>query len=436
MFRLLERMKGAGSGATLARGSLVVLLTKAGGAASVFVLQLVLARLLGVTDYGVYVYAFSWVLVLTMLSRLGMDMGLTRMVAQYRSSQAWGALRGVLIWAIRNTFFASLTIALIAIYLIYQVLGDVTRNQFITLVIAMHCVPLMSLISLHQGALRALHKVARAEIPESIFRPLLILIMVVTLWLNDIEMGAPAAMAVTFVASIVTLGLVVILLVKSLPDEVFKNGAETYAGEWWSVSLPLMFMQGMYLVLSRMDMLMLGVIIGPDATGVYGAVTRVSDVVIFGLIVVNPVVAPMISELFHSNRREELQRVVTLAARLTSMITAAVAVLLVFFGEWVLGLFGSEFVVGYAALMILLVGQVVNALSGSVGYIMTMTGHQNAAAGILAIIAAGNFVLNYLLIPHFGIEGAAFATAVSIAAWNIAMLVYVRVRIGVRSTVV
>ena len=98
------------------------------------------------------------------------------------------------------------------------------------------------------------------------------------------------------------------------------------------------------------------------------------------------------------------------------------------------GFFGSEFKDGYYALLILSVGQLVNVLSGSVGYIMTMTGRQKQAAYVLAISAALNIVMNYMLIPHFGIEGAAIATAVSLMLWNIALILYIRKKINLNST--
>ena len=92
------------------------------------------------------------------------------------------------------------------------------------------------------------------------------------------------------------------------------------------------------------------------------------------------------------------------------------------FGYVVLGIFVSDFTAGYVALLVLLAGQLINAVSGPVGYVMTMTGHQHRAARIIGVCAFVNIVLNAMLIPLFGMSGAASATAITTAMWNLMML--------------
>ena len=101
-----------------------------------------------------------------------------------------------------------------------------------------------------------------------------------------------------------------------------------------------------------------------------------------------------------------------------------------------LGLFGPEFTRGYWALAILTVGQLVNASVGSVGFLMSMTGHQREAARVFAGAAVLNVVLNASLIPLWGINGAAIATATTTIIWNVALALYVWRRLGVRATIV
>ncbi len=87
-------------------------------------------------------------------------------------------------------------------------------------------------------------------------------------------------------------------------------------------------------------------------------------------------------------------------------------------------------------MLIFLCGQIVNALAGSVGLIMTMTGHQNQAGAIVAVSAAVNIILNALLIPLSGLRGAAISTAFTMALRNITILIYIRRRLGINSKVV
>ena len=190
----------------------------------------------------------------------------------------------------------------------------------------------------------------------------------------------------------------------------------------------------MQLITSQTDIIMLGALKGTSEVGIYVPATRVAVLASFGLYAANTIVAPMISELFGSGRMDELQRLVRLTTRGVTAFTVPVALGLLLTGRWILELFGPEFGVGYVALVILMVGQIVQASAGPVGYLMTMTQYERQAAAILAAAAFANILLNALLIPIWGRNGAAVATATSLILWNVAMLIFVRTRMGIRVT--
>ena len=145
--------------------------------------------------------------------------------------------------------------------------------------------------------------------------------------------------------------------------------------------------------------------------------------------------APMISSLHVSGKRKELQRLVTLAARGIFAFSFPAGLVLILAGRYVLRAFGAESTVAYRSLVILAVGQLVNALAGSVGFPMVMTGHQRRAAAIMGVSAGLNVVLNAVLIPRYGLTGAAAATGTTLALQNVVMLVHVIKRLGVNPTI-
>ena len=122
------------------------------------------------------------------------------------------------------------------------------------------------------------------------------------------------------------------------------------------------------------------------------------------------------------------------AMRQTTLLNVAFSVpafvALVAVPAWWLGWFGDAFVVGATCLVWLAVGQVVNALCGPVMYLLNMTGHERQAQRIVWIAAIGNLAMNVWAIPRFGIEGAAVATALSMALWNVAAAVAVKRLLG------
>ena len=224
-------------------------------------------------------------------------------------------------------------------------------------------------------------------------------------------------------------------LLTRLPVEIRQATPEYSKQEWLKMSLPMFFIAGMNLLLQQTDIMMIGAMIGTDQAGIYGAAARIAALVTFGLTAVNSIVAPLISEYFSANKLQELQRMITLAARGIFVFTIAICTMLFILGVFILGLFGNEFVVGYEPLTILLIGQAVSAIAGSVGFLMVMTGHQVTAAKIIGSSAVINIVLNATLIPVFGIVGAAISTAISTALWNIIMLYYVKHNLDINPTV-
>ena len=130
---------------------------------------------------------------------------------------------------------------------------------------------------------------------------------------------------------------------------------------------------------------------------------------------------------------EGLQRLATMSARMALLLAVPVLLLFVFLGKWILGsVFGAAFAGGYQALIILSVGQLANAGMGSVGMLLNMTGHERDTARAVGVSAATNVVLNLVLIPLLGINGAASATAISMALWNVIMWRAVYYRLGIQ----
>ena len=430
------RLQGQGVGAVLVRGasgSFGVMLL---GAALAFGINILLARVLGVSQYGIYVYALTWINLLSLFCKLGMDTSLLRFVPAYSANEEWSLLRGILGRSVQYVLVTSSLIALLASVVVWYLSASLGTDQAKTLWIAFLILPLLGLIALRSAVLRAYKHVVKAALPESIFQRLIIALLASLFYLYTKQnLQASQVMVFNLLGTLFAFYIGTIWLIKVLPQQL-RDTKPSYEGrEWIKVSLPLFFMSGMSLILNQTGIIMVGSIMDAEQTGVYAVANRIANLVIFGLIATNAIVAPMISELYSTGQYHKLQRMITLAARGIGAFTIICSIFLVLFGKFVLGLFGEGFVVGYTILIILLAGQMVNALAGSVGFLMTMTGHQNQAAQILGVSAAINIVLNILLIPAMGLIGAAIATATTTTLWNVSMLIYVRRRLNINPTI-
>ena len=98
---------------------------------------------------------------------------------------------------------------------------------------------------------------------------------------------------------------------------------------------------------------------------------------------------------------------------------------MILFHEYILGFFGPNYYKSKHALLILLSGQIINSLSGSVALYLNMTGRQKILLYFLIVSALANIVLNLILIPKYGMVGAAISTAFSLILWNLSGVIYV-----------
>ncbi len=185
-------------------------------------------------------------------------------------------------------------------------------------------------------------------------------------------------------------------------------------------SLPLFGIAVTGLAMTWADTLLLGVWEANRAVGIYGVAVRLSALTGFVLVSVNTIAAPKFAALYAKKEHEQLRRLAQDSTAL--MIAFALPLLIVFLAVpgKVLGLFGAEFEAGAVALGILAVGQFVNVGTGSVGYLLIMCGYERTYQKIMVVFAGLNVGLNLLLIPRYGVEGAAVATAASLAGMNLA----------------
>jgi O-antigen/teichoic acid export membrane protein len=246
-----------------------------------------------------------------------------------------------------------------------------------------------------------------------------------------------APLVMVFYGTTVLLGLV--LTSKWLSQRISRipqpTIVKTNPKEWLAVGLPLLMMGGFSFVIQRADIIMTGAYLGTTKAGVYIAAVRLANLLTLGLTATNFIAAPLISELHAQGKNRELQNIISKIALGVCGLTIPVAAGTVIFSSWLLELFGSGFESGVSSLRILIGGQSANALFGSVGYLLTMTGYQRHAAYAMGGTACLNLIMNAILIPLMGIIGAALATTLSTVIWNMMMYLIVRHHLNLDPTI-
>lgn len=196
------------------------------------------------------------------------------------------------------------------------------------------------------------------------------------------------------------------------------------------ISWPMFLTSAMWVMIGQTDVVMLGAMAETKDVGVYSIVMKLGMIVSFILASINMVLGPKFAELYYSDDMKGLTIVAKKSSRLIFYCSVPLLFLLIVFGKSILSFFDEEFVAGYPALVFIVLGQFINSICGSVGHFMNMTGNQKIFSKIVMSGALLNVVLNMLLIPRYGIEGAALSSFSSACLWNIVTLLYIKRKFG------
>lgn len=389
------------------------------------IIGMVLARMLGTEGYGIYAFPMAIVALLSVPSTAGLPQLLVRNVSIYYSKKQYGLMRGLLIRSNQFVLFVSLVFAgtTSLFYFSFGKIG-VASPEGITFLFAMGLLPLIALKNVRMAILRGMRKVVIGQIPELIVKPVVFLIIIILIWLCHGKVISPwQAMGFQLFATGVAFVVGVALLVQQQPKKV-NTCIKVYDSKAWLKSaLPFMLLGVMQVINKQTDIVMLGIMRSSSEVGVYQAVVNGSMLITFVLMAVNTAQGPQIARLWELGERRTLQKMITASTRVVALTTLLSSFALIVGGEKFLELlFGLDFTIGITPLRILCVGQIVNGMAGSAGSILNMTGYENNASIAVCVSAIFNVILNAILVPAYGMEGAAIATAASMTVWNVLMV--------------
>jgi O-antigen/teichoic acid export membrane protein len=396
------------------------------GKALAFGFNVLLARLLGARGAGIYYLALTSVTIAAVVGRMGLDNALLRFTASHAARREWdrvaGAYRRGVRLAVGTSLIVTLLVAANARWIAERIFLEPSLYRPLQLM-AVAITPL-TLVTLHAEALRGLKKIALSMLVY--FDGVGIsAASIVLLALFGTRFGVNGAVA-AYAGAALIIFLLSVLLWRGVTSHLRGLAGRFDTRLLVATSIPLFIVTSMDIVINMADTVALGIWADSEAVGVYNVARRIALLTSFGLIAINNIVAPKFAELYAQGEIKTLGKLARNAAALTMLLTAPLLFLLILAPAWVLGLFGAEFTTGTTILTILAIGQFINAATGSVGYLLIMTGHEKLMRNNSLGAAVLNILLNVVLVPRLGITGAAIATATSIAAMNLcsAVLVY------------
>ena len=392
--------------------------------------QILLARWMGTSDYGVYVYVWTWVLLLGSMMDFGISAAAQKLIPEYRTRGEHALLRGFLSGSRWLTFTVSSAVALLLAGLVRLLSPWIDAATVVPLYIGCATLPAFVVANTQDGIARSHDWMRLGLMPQFIVRQTLIIGFTAGAFVLGFDLGANAAMLASFAAVWLAMLGQLVVLNRRLAGHV-ERGAKTYdVRGWLAVSLPIMLVEGFYLLLSYTDVLILQQFRSSEEVGIYFAVVKTLALVSFIHYAMSATTAHRFAEYHAQGDKERLSAYVAHAIQWTFWPSLAATLVLLAFGKPLLWLFGPQFVVGYDIMFIAAIGLVVRAAIGPVERLLNMLGHQHICALAYALAFVMNLVLCVALVPRWGGHGAAAATTIALVFETVLLFAIVRRRLG------
>jgi O-antigen/teichoic acid export membrane protein/thymidylate kinase len=416
----------------LAQASAFALVVYICGAGLTSLAQLLIARLIGPRNYGIYSYVLAWTSILAYLATLGFNVSLLRFVPAYRASGDLDLARGVIKFALQRSLAIAASFGVIGAALVILFSDHSQRGFEISNLLGAVAVPLITAYALGATLVRAFGGVVSALLPERILRDgLLLLLVAIADFLRLRAVDAPTVMLAVVISSAITVVLVFMMSAKLQPPG-FSHVRPSYAPrEWWSAIPPLMLITGLDVFVSRAGVMVLGWGNHIHEAGVFALALNVALLVGLSRIAVGTMFSPTAADFHARGERMALQNLFARATILSSVGALAVAIPLLVIVEPFLRFFGEGFVAGAPIARVLVLGYLFVGLCGPQQNLLTMTGNEWAAAKTMVAGAVANAIACVIGVALNGLMGAAVGVALALAVWNVGMAIYIYKRLKI-----
>jgi len=193
---------------------------------------------------------------------------------------------------------------------------------------------------------------------------------------------------------------------------------------------PLLF-SGLFLyLLNYTNVIMLGMMTDENQVGIYNIAYKIGSVGFLIIVSVSTIITPKMAELYGEGNLSELKKLTHNATRLIAVLSTPIVLLLIVFSKFILSYWGTDVVAGSTTLIIVSVGVLFSAIAGNVDQILNMTENQKILRNITILSFFINLVLSYVLIPSYGIEGAAIASLITNIIINLLCIYFIKKKLG------
>ncbi len=414
--------------ASFARGAVSAFVIQGLGLLLAWIVQIVLARAMPRTDFGVYTSLSALMTTLAVPATLGLPVAMVRFLAEYRAGRDWGHFSGLLRRSQALTLGTGLALALLT-----WAIASGLHAASPALLAGLALVPALALSALLMQTLRGMGRIEQAVAPSALLQPLFMLLPLALLLGGGAKIGRLGGMGLLTLSTGAALFVQFFWVRRRIVEEAGRQPVPPAyeMRRWLQDAWPLLLAAGFQMLLAQMDVLTMAALRPAREVAAYGAAARLSRMIGFWTYGVYLALGPSVANAYARGDLGTVQRTATAAVRWTFWPSCAAMALLVGFGRPLLGLYGPGFAAGYSVLCTLGLGFLVNTAAGPVMVVLNMTGRQKVVSSVSGWTALGGVVLSLLLTWRLGALGAAAASALAMAVWNVWLALWLNKHLGI-----
>lgn len=393
--------------------------------------QIILARLMGGFEYGIFVFVWVMTILVGNMSCLGFHSVVVRYLPLYRTEQDYGALFGIASTARVLSMGLATTIGAVGALALYLFPTAFPPHYATPILLALLTLPMVALGDVLAGTARA-HNWALAAFSQTyLIRPTLTLALMIVAVSAGYSPTAVTAMSAALAATYMTSLFQLVNITRRMAGHYPRAKRQYILSDWLKVALPIFLVEGIGYVMTNADVVFVGFYLQPEEVAIYFAAAKIMALMQFVMFSVKSAAAPRYSALVAEGDRKGLARFAGDMARWSFWSALGVGAVMLLVGERLLSLFGQNFAAGYSLMVILFTGYLAKASVGPGDVLLTMAGRQRICALLYAFVIAANIGLNTLLIPLYDLTGAAVAIAGAMIVEALLLHLVVRRTLGI-----
>jgi O-antigen/teichoic acid export membrane protein len=409
---------------------LISLVIKLAGAVLAYGMIVAFAHLMTAEEYGRFAFGLNLAIIASTIAGIGFSTGIMRYWPKYTVAHDDAGAHGVVLLGYRACLTGGAAIIGAALFGSLIARGFNTNVQ-VTEYVAIACLGFAICVGdFSTSLLRAQGSTVVSMLPRDVlWRIFSVLGAGVVFWFG-IAISGPLALIVCAVALAFLTGWQVLTVKKTIAATLSSSESRNDWKVIRSSLLPLWASGIVFAMIQQFDVVIVGSLLGNANAGAYFAAQKTAMLLSLVLIAAGLVSAPTMAALYHSGKRDELQRLCRNLAGVIAVITAAGLVVLIFIGKSLLALFDPLFVSAYPVLLIVSVGTMIDAIAGPTAYLMQMTSYERPYLRIMTVCYVLVLFAQFLLVPLYGSIGAAIASTGGVIVWNLWAIILLRREAG------